>query len=82
MLLTQQVAGRRVRGHCRAGARHGVRCTVTVRRARFTRHGRAGTNTFRLSLTKLRAGRYTVDIAAVNAAHHRSQTAGFTLSLR
>ncbi len=80
--VTQRLAGRRVHGHCRAGARHGRRCTVTVRRSRFTRHAHAGDNTFRLTFSRLQAGRYAVALWAVDGGHRVSRTTHLSLTLK
>ena len=79
--ITQRVAGRRANGRCRTGVRHGRRCTLTVRRARFTLHARRGANTFRLKLSRLRAGRYAVSVSAVDSHRLVSRTSHLTLTV-
>ena len=80
--ITQRVGGRRVRGRCRIGARHGRRCALTVRRARFTLRGHAGANSFRLALGRLRAGTYTVAVSAVDGAGLHSKTTQLALTIK
>ncbi len=79
--VTQRVKGRRVNGRCRAAARHGRRCAVSVRRARFTLHAHRGSNRLRLNLSRLRAGRYAVAVSAVDSNHRVSRTGHLTLTL-
>ncbi len=79
--ITQRVAGRRANGRCRTGVRHGRRCTLTVRRARFTLHAHRGANTFRLKLSRLRAGRYAVSVSAVDSHRLVSRTSHLTLTV-
>ena len=79
--VTQRVGGRRVRGRCRTGFKRGRRCTLTVRRARFTLHAHRGANTFRLKLSGLRAGHYAVSVSAVDSHHLASRASHLTLTL-
>jgi drug/metabolite transporter (DMT)-like permease/outer membrane protein assembly factor BamB len=79
--VNQRVAGRRVRGRCRTGSHRGRRCTVTVRRRKFTLRAHAGGNTFRLRFARLRAGRYAVTLTAVDRNHRVSGTTHLSLTL-
>ncbi len=80
--ITQHLSGRRVHGQCRAGARHGRRCTLAVRRARSTVHAHPGANTVRLHLSGLPAGRYAITLSAVDAHRRVSRTTHLSLTLR
>jgi outer membrane protein assembly factor BamB len=73
--INRLVPGRMVRRHCRAGARHGARCTVRRRARRISVRGRRGANTHHLILRGLKPGRYAVAVTAVGPGGRRSRTA-------
>jgi hypothetical protein len=63
--INRLAPGRMVRHRCRAGVRHGARCTITRRLRRISVHGRRGANTRHLVLRGLKPGRYAVAVTAV-----------------
>jgi hypothetical protein len=72
--VTQKVPGHRRRTRrCRPGGKRGRKCTASVRRAQLTFGGAVGVNKFRIA-AKLRPGRYTAAIVAVDAAGRTSST--------
>jgi outer membrane protein assembly factor BamB len=73
--VSRIVSGRKLRGRCRVGAKHGTRCTVRRRAKRFSFHGRRGPNRRRLTLRGLAPGRYVATITAADAVGRRSRTA-------
>jgi outer membrane protein assembly factor BamB len=75
------LSGRTVKRHCRVGARHGARCTVTRRARRFAFHGKAGPNRRQLNLRGLPAGRYVATIVAVGPAGRKSKTVTFRFAI-
>lgn len=62
LTVQRAVAGRVLRGRCRAGARVGRRCTVWTTLQRRRVMGRTGANTVRLAPRRV-AGRYRVRVA-------------------
>ncbi|MDQ6744993.1 MAG: PQQ-binding-like beta-propeller repeat protein [Actinomycetota bacterium] len=77
--ISRLLGGRRVHGHCVAGARHGRRCTVLRLRARRRFTAAAGPRRLRLVLRGLGPGSYLVRIA-LNA--HGKPSRPVTLRLR
>jgi outer membrane protein assembly factor BamB len=82
IVLSRNVPGRRVNRRCRAGARHGRRCTILVRKATFRPTGRKGRNSLRPRMRALAAGSYTVTITAIDAAGGRSKRYTVTFMVR
>jgi outer membrane protein assembly factor BamB len=76
--VSRTLAGARVKGRCRVGARRGRRCTVIRRARQYALDGNAGRDRFRLNTRRLAPGRYVATIVAVGAA---GQTSG-TVTLR
>ena len=74
MQVSTTYPGRRVRGRCRAGARHGRRCTVVDHARRFRFTARTGHRSHRLRTHGLRAGRYILTATARDPAGRRSKT--------
>jgi hypothetical protein len=72
--INRLVPGRTVQRRCRAGARHGARCTIRRRVRRSSVHGRRGANARHLTLRGLKPGRYAVAVTAVGAGGRRSGT--------
>ena len=72
--VTQRVPGRKVAGKCKAGAKHGRRCTATVTRATLRPAVVKGANSLRLALQKLKAGTYKIAIVARDTAGNKSVT--------
>jgi outer membrane protein assembly factor BamB len=72
--LNRLLAGRIVHRRCRAGSRHGRRCSVAhrVRRLRF--RGHSGSNRFHLRLKNLPAGPYAAAVTARDAGGRSSRT--------
>lgn len=68
------LAGREVKGRCRAAARRGARCTVVKGARRFTFHGRRGRNLLALNVRGLPPGSYVATITAVSAGGGTSRT--------
>lgn len=64
VLVTQARHGRKVKGRCRQGAKHGQRCTLTVQKAKLAFRGASGPDRFKLQLRSLAPGRYTATITA------------------
>jgi len=81
VVITQRVRGRRVRGRCRANARTGRRCTLTVRKATLTFRGFKGKNSFTFK-PSLSPGAYTATITARNASGRRSRARTLTFTVR
>jgi hypothetical protein len=73
--VNRVVAGRRVAGRCRAHARHGRRCRALTRLRNLKLRGRAGHNTFRLKMRRLRRGDYRLWLVATNPAGQHSRRA-------
>jgi hypothetical protein len=67
VLITQTVAGHKVRGVCKRHTTTGRRCTTTTVKRTLTFSARAGANGFRLKLPGLAKGAYTATITAQNA---------------
>ncbi len=80
--VTQRVRGRKVSGTCKAGAKHGVRCTATVTRATLRPKGMAGKNSLKLALQRLKAGTYKIAIVARDAAGNTSAKRTLTLVVK
>jgi outer membrane protein assembly factor BamB len=72
--INRLVPGRTAQRRCRAGARHGARCTIRRRVRRISVHGRRGANTRHLTLRGLKPGRYAVAVTAVGPGGRRSRT--------
>ena len=72
--INRLLPGRTVRRRCRAGARHGARCTISRRVRRSSVLGRRGANTHHLTLRGLKPGRYAVAVTAVGPGGRRSRT--------
>ncbi len=66
--------GRRSRGRCRSGARHGRRCMVIHHARRFRFTARPGHRSHRLRTRGLPPGRYVLTAAARDSAGRRSPT--------
>lgn len=64
VLVTRARHGRKVKGRCRQGAKHGQRCTLTVQKAKLAFRGRSGSDRFKLLIRNLAPGRYTATITA------------------
>ena len=64
MLVTRARHGRKVKGRCRQGAKHGQRCTLTVQKAKLAFRGTRGSDRFKLLIRNLAPGRYTATITA------------------
>jgi hypothetical protein len=73
VVVSKLVPGRRVRGHCRAAAGQGRRCTVPVRKLTLRRSGRRGTNRWQPRMHGLAPGRYRITVTALSAAGKRSK---------
>jgi hypothetical protein len=82
VVITQRVHGRRVHGRCRAHARSGKRCPLTVTRRTIRLTGVAGPNNFRFRPVGLRRGRYTATLTARGPTNQSSRptTLAFTLT--
>jgi outer membrane protein assembly factor BamB len=72
-VVAKLVPGRRVHHICRAGARHGRRCTAALRRATLRKSGRRGRNAWRPRMHALAPARYTVTISALTSSGGRSK---------
>jgi outer membrane protein assembly factor BamB len=68
VVISRRLPGRLAHHRCRAGVRHGKRCLRLVRKLKRTFTGTAGVDNFGLRLRKLRNGRYTAAIVAVDSA--------------
>jgi hypothetical protein len=67
VVITQTVRGRKLNGRCRPIAKHGKRCTVTLKRTTRTLRGAAGANSIKLGLARLAPGVYHATISARNS---------------
>jgi hypothetical protein len=80
VVITQTRHGRKVKGRCKPGAKHGKRCTLTVRRANLTFSGSPGPNRFTLHVPRLAPGRYEAIVAALAAGKKSNPvTLSFTI---
>ncbi len=73
-VVSKLVAGRRVRRQCRAGARHGRRCTAELQRTTLRMTGRRGRNSVRPRMHALPPARYAVTVTALTASGGRSKS--------
>jgi hypothetical protein len=81
-VVAQHVRGRRIHGRCVRRAKRGRRCTLTVKRAGRTFAAARGRHTFRLNLTRLRAGRYVIVLSARSGSGGRSRVHRLPFALR
>jgi outer membrane protein assembly factor BamB len=63
-VVAQRVAGRLVTGRCKADAKHGSRCMLSVVKSTLFFSGRAGRNRFNVHTSRLAPGRYYATITA------------------
>jgi hypothetical protein len=72
--VSRVLSGRRVRGRCETGVKHGTRCTISHRARRLQFRARKGTNRLRLKLKGLTPGSYVATIVARDAGGRASRT--------
>jgi hypothetical protein len=73
VVISRLVPGRRLHHHCRAGAKHGKRCTATRRKRVLGLSGHQGHDRFRPRMRALAPGRYEVTVTAETSAGGRSK---------
>jgi hypothetical protein len=80
VVVTQTRHGRKVKGRCKQGAKHGKRCTLTLRKATLAFPGALGANRFTLLVRRLAPGRYMATLTALAAGKDsNSVTLSFTI---
>jgi len=82
IVVTQKEPGRKVRGKCKANAKKGKRCTLTVQKAKLTFHGMKGRNRFKFRVDSLRPGRYTATLTALSTGSLTSKPITFTFTIK
>jgi len=81
VVVTQKMSGRKVKGKCKANAKHGKRCTLTIQKAKLTFHGRKGRNSFKFRVKSLRPGRYTATLTARSPGSKTSKPITLTYTI-
>jgi hypothetical protein len=81
VVVTQKVKGHKVRGNCNPKATTGNLCKKSVRKAKLMFTGKDGRNVFTFHPRKLKIGKYTATIIAIDAAGDKSSpiTLKFTI---
>ena len=82
VVVTQRVNGRKVAGKCKRKTNKGKPCHLTVKKAKLSRAGAAGANTFKFRISKLKPGRYSAKITARDAAGVVSKPVTLTFDVR
>jgi len=82
VVVTQKASGRKVKGACKANAKHGKRCTLTVQKAKPTFHGVKGRNSFKFRVKSLKPGRYTATLTAQSRGTRTSKPVTFTFTIK
>ncbi len=82
VVVTQKVSVREVKGTCKANAKKGRRCTLTVQKAKPTFHSVKGHNTVKFRVKSLRPGRYTVTLTARSPRSLTSKPITFTFTIK
>ena len=72
--ISRTLSGRRVAGRCRAGARHGRRCTIARRARRMRLRAKRGRQQLRLNVRGLRPGSYVATIVLRGSSGRTSKT--------
>ncbi len=81
IVVTQKEPGREVKGKCKANAKKGKRCTLTVQKAKLTFHGMKGRNSFKFRVNSLQPGRYTATLTARSTGSLTSKPITFTFTI-
>ena len=82
VLVMKNTPGRRLKGTCRADAKRGKRCTVTVQKARLSFHGAIGRNSFKFRTPSLPPGRYSAVLSARSPGSRISKPITFTFTCK
>jgi outer membrane protein assembly factor BamB len=82
VVVSRTVSGRVVHRRCRLAAKHGRRCSTSVRTVTLLLNGRRGRNSFKPRMRALAPGRYTVTVTARDAGGRRSKRYTATFVVR
>ena len=80
VVVTTTVKGHKVNGLCKASAKKGASCTLTVKKGSLTFNGVKGANSHKFRMSSLPLGLYTATLTARDAAGHLSKP--FTVMFR